>query len=258
MWADLNAAGMVSGHAYTKGLRTVKTCVGTDFCRFGTQDSTGLGIRLEKRLWGSWTPHKVKLGGLGLPAQLRRGDLQGPRRRLHRRRLQHRRRRRRRPRPQGDRAADHAPEPKTRRSRSPSPSSSSTARTPNISTAPTSGSRRSASTGSRRRSSTTSTNRAALVARFDHSQTHLPARPLGRRAPRASGDARVHPARRPAASGPPNERAAHPPRSQVSGLEHRRESSRAKPKPSAKPCAHRARATAASRRPGDAPPTERP
>jgi nitrite reductase (NADH) large subunit len=67
MWADLNAAGLVSGHAYTKGLRTVKTCVGTDFCRFGTQDSTGLGVRLEKRLWGSWTPHKVKLAVSGCP-----------------------------------------------------------------------------------------------------------------------------------------------------------------------------------------------
>ena len=67
IWADLNAAGMVSGHAYSKGLRTVKTCVGTDFCRFGTQDSTGLGIRLEKVLWGSWTPHKVKLAVSGCP-----------------------------------------------------------------------------------------------------------------------------------------------------------------------------------------------
>lgn len=67
IWSDLNAAGMVSGHAYTKGLRTVKTCVGTDWCRFGTQDSTGLGIKLEKKLWGSWTPHKVKLGVSGCP-----------------------------------------------------------------------------------------------------------------------------------------------------------------------------------------------
>ncbi|EPX82562.1 nitrite reductase large subunit NirB [Salipiger mucosus] len=67
IWADLNGAGMVSGHAYTKGLRTVKTCVGKDWCRFGTQDSTGLGIALEKRLWGSWTPHKVKLGVSGCP-----------------------------------------------------------------------------------------------------------------------------------------------------------------------------------------------
>mgnify|MGYP001792854916 CR=1 FL=1 len=67
IWADLNAAGMVSGHAYSKGLRTVKTCVGTDHCRFGTQDSTGLGIKLEKALWGSWTPHKVKLAVSGCP-----------------------------------------------------------------------------------------------------------------------------------------------------------------------------------------------
>jgi len=59
VWADLNDAGLVSGHAYSKGLRTVKTCVGTDFCR--------LGIRLEKRLWGSWTPHKVKLAVSGCP-----------------------------------------------------------------------------------------------------------------------------------------------------------------------------------------------
>jgi len=67
IWADLNKAGMVSGHAYSKGLRTVKTCVGTDHCRFGTQDSTGLGIKLEQTLWGSWTPHKVKLGVSGCP-----------------------------------------------------------------------------------------------------------------------------------------------------------------------------------------------
>ncbi|OSQ51600.1 ATP-binding cassette domain-containing protein [Marivita geojedonensis] len=67
IWSDLNKAGLVSGHAYSKGLRTVKTCVGTDHCRFGTQNSTGLGIKLEKILWGSWTPHKVKLGVSGCP-----------------------------------------------------------------------------------------------------------------------------------------------------------------------------------------------
>ncbi|OHC46222.1 MAG: nitrite reductase large subunit [Rhodobacteraceae bacterium GWE1_64_9] len=67
IWADLNDAGMVSGHAYSKGLRTVKTCVGSEFCRFGTQDSTGLGIKLEKLLWGSWTPAKVKLAVSGCP-----------------------------------------------------------------------------------------------------------------------------------------------------------------------------------------------
>ena len=67
VWADLNSAGMVSGAAYAKGLRTVKTCVGTEWCRFGTQDSTGLGIRIEKFMWGSWTPAKVKMGVSGCP-----------------------------------------------------------------------------------------------------------------------------------------------------------------------------------------------
>lgn len=67
VWADLNKAGMVSGHAYGKSLRTVKTCVGSEWCRFGTQDSTGLGIKLEKMMWGSWTPHKVKLAVSGCP-----------------------------------------------------------------------------------------------------------------------------------------------------------------------------------------------
>ncbi|MEO1041726.1 MAG: nitrite reductase large subunit NirB [Pseudomonadota bacterium] len=67
VWSDLNQAGLVSGHAYAKGLRTVKSCVGTDWCRFGTQDSTGLAVKLERFLWGSWTPHKVKLGVSGCP-----------------------------------------------------------------------------------------------------------------------------------------------------------------------------------------------
>jgi nitrite reductase (NADH) large subunit len=67
VWSDLNAAGMVSGAAYAKGLRTVKTCVGTEWCRFGTQDSTGLGIRIEKFMWGSWTPAKVKMAVSGCP-----------------------------------------------------------------------------------------------------------------------------------------------------------------------------------------------
>ena len=67
IWADLNDAGLVSGHAYAKGLRTVKTCVGREWCRFGTQDSTGLGVKIEKMCWGSWTPHKVKLAVSGCP-----------------------------------------------------------------------------------------------------------------------------------------------------------------------------------------------
>ena len=67
VWEDLGKAGFVSGHAYAKGLRTVKTCVGTDWCRMGTQDSTGLGIKLEKAMWGSWTPAKLKLAVSGCP-----------------------------------------------------------------------------------------------------------------------------------------------------------------------------------------------
>ncbi len=67
IWADLNAAGMVSGHAYGKALRTVKTCVGSEWCRFGTQDSTGLGIRIEQMTWGSWMPHKFKIAVSGCP-----------------------------------------------------------------------------------------------------------------------------------------------------------------------------------------------
>jgi len=67
VWADLNAAGMVSGAAYGKAIRTVKTCVGSDWCRFGTQDSTGLGVRIEKFMWGAWTPAKVKMAVSGCP-----------------------------------------------------------------------------------------------------------------------------------------------------------------------------------------------
>ena len=64
VWADL---GMPSGQAYTKGVRMVKTCVGTDFCRFGVQDSTNAGIELERRLEHLFTPHKVKMGAVGCP-----------------------------------------------------------------------------------------------------------------------------------------------------------------------------------------------
>jgi nitrite reductase (NADH) large subunit len=67
IWGELNKAGMVSGHAYGKALRTVKTCVGREWCRFGTQDSTRLGIELEKITWGSWMPHKFKMAVSGCP-----------------------------------------------------------------------------------------------------------------------------------------------------------------------------------------------
>tara|TARA_R110001583_G_scaffold184037_1_gene343013 strand:+ start:79045 stop:81546 length:2502 start_codon:yes stop_codon:yes gene_type:complete len=67
IWSDLNAAGMVSGHAYGKSLRTVKTCVGMEHCRFGTQLAMDLGVKLEKMLFGMWSPHKVKLAVSGCP-----------------------------------------------------------------------------------------------------------------------------------------------------------------------------------------------
>jgi len=67
MWEDFAKAGMCSGHAYGKSLRTVKTCVGAEHCRFGTQRSMELGVKLEKMLFGMWSPHKVKLAVSGCP-----------------------------------------------------------------------------------------------------------------------------------------------------------------------------------------------
>jgi len=64
IWRDL---GMPSGHAYGKSFRTVKTCVGTDFCRFGLGDSTGLGIAVEERYRGLESPAKLKLAVAGCP-----------------------------------------------------------------------------------------------------------------------------------------------------------------------------------------------
>lgn len=61
------ALDIPSGHAYAKAVRTVKTCVGSDFCRFGIGDSTALGIALERALWGLYTPHKLKSGVTGCP-----------------------------------------------------------------------------------------------------------------------------------------------------------------------------------------------
>ena len=64
VWSDL---AMPSGHAYAKALRTVKTCVGSEWCRFGTQDSTTMGKELERALWRMYAPHKVKLAVSGCP-----------------------------------------------------------------------------------------------------------------------------------------------------------------------------------------------
>jgi len=67
IWADLNAAGLVSGHAYGKSLRTVKSCIGSRYCRFGTQDALAMGEQLERLTWGTWTPHKFKMAVSGCP-----------------------------------------------------------------------------------------------------------------------------------------------------------------------------------------------
>jgi nitrite reductase (NADH) large subunit len=64
IWRDLD---MPSGHAYTKAVRTVKTCVGEEFCRFGLGNSTRLGIEIEKKFRGMETPHKVKMAASACP-----------------------------------------------------------------------------------------------------------------------------------------------------------------------------------------------
>ena len=65
IWSELVAAGMESGHAYAKSLRTVKSCVGTTWCRFGVGDSVGMAIRLEDRYKSIRSPHKIKGGVSG-------------------------------------------------------------------------------------------------------------------------------------------------------------------------------------------------
>ena len=64
VWKDI---GMPSGHAYAKALRTVKTCVGSEWCRMGTQDSTAMGKMLERAMWRMYAPHKVKFAVSGCP-----------------------------------------------------------------------------------------------------------------------------------------------------------------------------------------------
>ena len=65
IWGELVAGGMESGHAYAKSLRTVKSCVGTTWCRFGIGDSVGMAIRLEERYKSIRSPHKIKGGVSG-------------------------------------------------------------------------------------------------------------------------------------------------------------------------------------------------
>jgi len=65
IWEELIAAGFESGHAYGKSLRTVKSCVGSTWCRYGVGDSVGLAVELENRYKGLRTPHKIKFGVSG-------------------------------------------------------------------------------------------------------------------------------------------------------------------------------------------------
>lgn len=65
IWARLIDGGMESGHAYAKALRTVKSCVGTSWCRFGVGDSVGMAVRIEERYKSIRSPHKIKGGVSG-------------------------------------------------------------------------------------------------------------------------------------------------------------------------------------------------
>lgn len=65
IWEELIAAGFESGHAYGKSLRTVKSCVGSTWCRYGVDDSVGLAVELENRYKGLRAPHKIKFGVSG-------------------------------------------------------------------------------------------------------------------------------------------------------------------------------------------------
>jgi nitrite reductase (NADH) large subunit len=65
IWEELVDAGFESGHAYAKALRTVKSCVGTTWCRYGVQDSVGFAIRVEHRYKGIRAPHKIKMAVSG-------------------------------------------------------------------------------------------------------------------------------------------------------------------------------------------------
>ena len=135
VWRDL---GMPSGYAYTKALRTVKTCVGTEFCRYGTNDSTVLGIAIEKRYPGLRVPREGQARRQRLPAKLCRSDGEGCRRRRHRRRrLGSLRRRRRRSARSQDPTSFAESRRRRRRSSSSAGSSSTTATTPSGWSGPT-------------------------------------------------------------------------------------------------------------------------
>ena len=77
IWAELIAAGFESGHAYGKALRTIKSCVGTTWCRYGVQDSVGFAVRIEQRYPGHPRPAQGQGRRLWLRPRVRRGPLEG-------------------------------------------------------------------------------------------------------------------------------------------------------------------------------------
>ncbi len=87
IWRRLVDAGFESGHAYGKALRTVKSCVGSTWCRYGVQDSAAMAIRLELRYRGC-APQQAEVGRVRLRPRVRRGAEQGLRRHRHRERLE--------------------------------------------------------------------------------------------------------------------------------------------------------------------------
>lgn len=78
IWEQLGLAGFESGHAYGKALRTVKSCVGTSWCRFGVGDSVGLAVELEERYKGIRAPHKFKGGVSGCVRECAEAQGKGP------------------------------------------------------------------------------------------------------------------------------------------------------------------------------------
>ena len=143
VWADLD---MPSGHAYGKALRTVKTCVGCEWCRFGVQDSTQMGIDLEKAFWTDVGAAQGQARGVRLPAQLRRSGDQGRRHHRRRFRLGNLRRRQRRHQDRSRAVPGQGENARKKCWNTPAPSSSSTAKKRATSTAPCITSRASAST----------------------------------------------------------------------------------------------------------------
>ena len=88
IWEELIDAGFESGHAYGKALRTVKSCVGSTWCRFGLHDSVSFAIEIEERYKGIRAPHKIKGGCKWLYSRMRRGAIKGFWRDRYRKRLE--------------------------------------------------------------------------------------------------------------------------------------------------------------------------